>query len=105
MVPIGEWVLDTACRDWAQWRAMGLEPGRIAVNVSGRQLKYGGFAATVARTLLQHGLDSGELELEITESVAMDEDCGMVERCSACASWAFICPSTISAPAIPRCPI
>ena len=79
MVPMGEWVLDTACRDWAQWHGMGLEPGRIAVNVSGRQLKFGGFAATVARTLLQHGMDSGELELEITESVAMDEDCGMVE--------------------------
>ncbi|NHR05971.1 EAL domain-containing protein [Chromobacterium haemolyticum] len=79
MVPMGEWVLDTACRDWAQWHAMGLEPGRIAVNVSGRQLKYGSFADTVACTLRRHGLDSGELELEITESVAMDEDSGMVE--------------------------
>ncbi|OWY38793.1 diguanylate cyclase [Xenophilus sp. AP218F] len=77
IVQIGAWVLETACADIRRWQRAGLEPGRVAVNVSGRQLKHGNFAAQVEQTLRRHGLDSPALELEITESVAMEESCGM----------------------------
>ncbi|WP_293762032.1 EAL domain-containing protein [uncultured Aquitalea sp.] len=76
---IGEWVLDTTCSDMHRWLVAGVLPGRIAVNVSGRQLKYSSIVDTVSEALHRHGLDSSLLELEITESVAMDEDSGVVE--------------------------
>ncbi|BAK76145.1 diguanylate cyclase/phosphodiesterase with PAS sensor(s) [Pseudogulbenkiania sp. NH8B] len=79
IVPIGEWVLKTACRQVREWRERRLFGGRVAVNVSGRQLKFAGVVELVERTLEECGLPSSALELEITESVAMDEDSGMVE--------------------------
>jgi diguanylate cyclase (GGDEF)-like protein/PAS domain S-box-containing protein len=79
IIAIGEWVLHTACRHLRRWRDAGLPAGRIAVNVSGRQFKYGGIVETVRQTLLTHGLPSECLELEVTESVAMDEGESMTE--------------------------
>ncbi|OHX14253.1 diguanylate cyclase [Chromobacterium sphagni] len=79
IVQMGAWVLETACADIRRWRDAGLAPGRVAVNVSGRQLKYGDFVRQLERVLAEHGLDSAALELEITESVAMEEGGGMVE--------------------------
>ncbi|AUH52113.1 diguanylate cyclase [Chromobacterium sp. ATCC 53434] len=76
---IGDWVLSTACADIRRWRDAGLWPGRVAVNVSGRQLKHGDFVGQLERALSEYRLDSGALELEITESVAMEDDGGMVE--------------------------
>ncbi|RBJ66592.1 diguanylate cyclase, partial [Pseudomonas sp. MWU12-2534b] len=76
---IGAWVLETACADARRWRDAGLAPGRLAVNVSGRQLKHGDFVAELEQTLARHGLDSGALELEITESVVMEDAGGMVD--------------------------
>jgi len=76
---IGEWVLDSSCASIQRWRSAGLLQGRIAVNVSGRQLKYSSIVDTVASMLQRYDLPSNALELEITESVAMDEDSGMVE--------------------------
>ncbi len=79
IVQIGNWVLDTACADIRRWRDVGHLPGRVAVNVSGRQLKHGDFTRQLEDRLRRHGLDSADLELEITESVAMDEAGGMVD--------------------------
>ena len=76
---MGDWVLDTTCAAIRRWRDAGLLQGRIAVNVSGRQLKYSSIVDSVAQALERHSLPSSALELEITESVAMDEDSGMVE--------------------------
>ncbi|KZE33874.1 EAL domain-containing protein [Crenobacter luteus] len=70
---IGEWVLATACRDTRRWVAEGLFAGRMAVNLSGRQLKLGGLVDTVRAALADSGLESDYLELEVTESVAMDD--------------------------------
>jgi len=79
IVAIGEWVLHTACKQWRHWRDANLPAGRIAVNVSGRQFKFGGIVETVRQTLQTHGLPSECLELEVTESVAMDEGEGVTE--------------------------
>ncbi len=71
ILPIGEWVLETACADATAWaQASGQRP-RLAVNVSPRQLHQGRLVATVERVLAQTGLPPSQLELEITESAAM----------------------------------
>ncbi|CAN7630203.1 putative bifunctional diguanylate cyclase/phosphodiesterase [Mesorhizobium sp. LjRoot246] len=69
IVPLGEWALRKACTAAASWPA-GL---RIAVNVSAVQLKSGGFARNVISALAFSGVPAGRLELEITETVLMDE--------------------------------
>jgi diguanylate cyclase (GGDEF)-like protein/PAS domain S-box-containing protein len=69
IVPLGQWVLDEACRQLARWRADGLDIVRIAVNVSAEQFATGGFADDVAATLARHGVDPHALTLEVTESV------------------------------------
>lgn len=70
IVPIGEWVIETACRQAVVWRNAGL-PVRVAVNLSARQLRNEALADQIRATLERHGLEPGLLELEITESEAM----------------------------------
>jgi diguanylate cyclase (GGDEF)-like protein/PAS domain S-box-containing protein len=79
IVDIGDWVLDTACRNLRDWRARDLFDGRIAVNISGRQFKFGGIVEAVRLALEKHALPGGSLELEVTESVAMEEGPAMTE--------------------------
>ena len=79
IVSLGEWAFRTACETVAEWKRQALFPGRIAVNISGRQLKFGGIAELVSRTLSDLGMPSDCLELEVTESVAMDDDSGMID--------------------------
>ncbi|MCB1679695.1 MAG: EAL domain-containing protein [Halioglobus sp.] len=71
IVPIGAWVLRTACRQAVDWLADGRPLQRIAVNVSVRQFSQPDFVASVVATLRETGLDPAALELEITESVLM----------------------------------
>lgn len=70
---IGEWVLNTACRDARAWQLQGLPPLRVAVNVSGRQLAHDDVAERVAVALRSAGLDATWLEVEVTESVVMQD--------------------------------
>jgi diguanylate cyclase len=74
ILPIGEWVLRTACRQAKAWLDEGLPFGRIAVNVSGQQFILKDFSATVASVLAETGLPPSMLELEITESVVMKDE-------------------------------
>lgn len=70
---VGRWVLRTALADYARWRAAGLPAVRIAVNVSPTELKSQGFVAQI-EALLEDDANLAEgLELEITESVIMDD--------------------------------
>ncbi|ABA89553.1 sensor diguanylate cyclase/phosphodiesterase, CHASE4 and PAS domain-containing [Syntrophotalea carbinolica DSM 2380] len=68
IVPIGEWVLQEACRQVIAWREQGLPSIRVAVNISARQFRQSGFIEMVFRVLKQYGLAAEWLELEITES-------------------------------------
>ena len=69
---IGEWVLRMACSQAQQWRAEGLGPVRMAVNISGRQLRDNRLLHVVRETLEESGLDACCLKLELTESVLME---------------------------------
>ncbi len=71
IVPIGEWVLKTACAQNKSWQDQGLPPLRIAVNLSARQFIHENLLQDVARVLNETGLDATSLELEITESMVM----------------------------------
>ncbi len=73
IVPIGEWVLGKACRDLREWRDSGLPDLAVAVNLSTRQFRDQGLTAMVATALSHSGLDPRSLELEITESVMMEQ--------------------------------
>lgn len=69
---IGLWVLETACQQGVRWLAAGKQFGRIAVNVAGQQLQRSSFVEDVKRILTQTGLPATCLELEVTESVMMN---------------------------------
>ena len=78
IIPIGEWVLDEACRQMSQWYAQGYEHWRIAVNLSALQFCHAGLVNSVAAALERHQLPANSLTLEITETTAMsDADASM----------------------------
>ncbi|MEC4804639.1 MAG: EAL domain-containing protein [Jaaginema sp. PMC 1079.18] len=70
---IGEWVMNAACQQNRAWQLSGLPPIRMAINISGRQFQRENFAQLIARILTDTGLDPQDLEIEITESIAMQD--------------------------------
>ena len=74
IVPIGEWVLRSACTQARQWRDQGLPFGHISVNVSGTQFLQRDFPDLVARVLHESSLEPKWIELEITETVVMRDE-------------------------------
>ena len=74
IVPIGTWILETACREAQSWPTRdGGPPLSVAVNVSGRQIREPDFAETVLRALAVTGMDPRRLVLEVTESVLVED--------------------------------
>ena len=71
IVPIGEWMLRSVCRDLRAWRAAGLPSIRIGVNIAAPQFQQLSFALVVGSILREYACDPGVLELEITETVAV----------------------------------
>lgn len=70
---LGAFVLQAVCRRIATWRAQGLEPGRVAINISSEQLRTGGLVDDIARALLDTGARWSDLEVEITESMLITD--------------------------------
>lgn len=73
IVPIGEWILRESCRQNARWRAMGLPHIRVSVNLSPVQFGKPDLHEDVFRALDDAGLDADGLELEVTESLLMND--------------------------------
>jgi diguanylate cyclase (GGDEF)-like protein/PAS domain S-box-containing protein len=71
IVPIGEWVLRTACSQARKWHEQGLSPVTIAVNVSAVQFRHEGFCELIRRLLHETGIAAKYLELELTESLLL----------------------------------
>jgi diguanylate cyclase (GGDEF)-like protein len=70
---LGLWTLDAACAQLASWKAAGLHPGRIAVNVSALQFRDQRLPQMLSTALQTYDIQPGELELELTESTLMDD--------------------------------
>jgi diguanylate cyclase (GGDEF)-like protein/PAS domain S-box-containing protein len=71
IVPIGDWVLRTACAQVKEWQDAGLVAVPVAVNVSAIQFRQQGFAEVIRRILDETGLEPKYLELELTESLLL----------------------------------
>ena len=72
IVPIGSWVLQEACRQTRQWQLAGLPPFRVAVNLSPLQFRQPDLVEQIENVLTETGLSPEYLELEVTESLVMD---------------------------------
>jgi EAL domain-containing protein (putative c-di-GMP-specific phosphodiesterase class I) len=73
IVPIGEWVVRTACRQCKAWQDAGLPAVTVAVNISARQFREKNLLRVIADILAETGVDPARLELEVTESVIMQD--------------------------------
>jgi EAL domain-containing protein (putative c-di-GMP-specific phosphodiesterase class I) len=73
ILPINEWVLREACREAATWQRRGLPPLRIGVNLSSIQFQKQNVPLLVARVLAETGLDPRRLDLELTESMLLEQ--------------------------------
>lgn len=72
IIPIGEQALDMVCRQQRGWRESGLLRGRIAVNVAAPQIERSDYVDTLRRALARHQLTAEALEIEVTESLLME---------------------------------
>lgn len=73
IVPLGLWVMNTACSQLKEWHNSGLEQFAVSINVSPRQLKRGNLAEVVEDTLARTGLDASWLKLELTERTLVED--------------------------------
>ena len=79
IVPIGEWVLRTACAQGMAWQRQGLPPLTVAVNLSPRQLREPRLIERISGALRESGLPAVLLELELTEGVIMEDVKGNID--------------------------
>jgi len=83
ILEVGSWVLDEAAAQFAAWTREGLSPPPIAANVSSIQLSQGAFVRTVEAVLERHPSAQSGLDLEITESVLMEDLAGNIDKLKA----------------------
>ena len=79
IIPIGDWVLAQACRQAQQWVREGLPELSVAVNLSAIQFRRGSLEDSVAKALSDSGIDPTRLELELTESLLLDNSVGILD--------------------------
>lgn len=72
IIEIGEWVIEEASRQMSEWKREGLDPGYIAVNISAKQLIHGNLEKIVPTILKKHNCLTEWIELELTESIIMN---------------------------------
>ena len=73
ILPLGRWVIETACRQAAAWRLNGVGDVPVSVNVSARQFRNGDLVEVIAAELERSGLPAEFFEIELTEGVLMDD--------------------------------
>jgi len=74
ILPVGAWVIRTACAQLAEWDRMGLPQMRMAVNLSARQFRHLYLASMVEDSLRENYIEPGRLEIELTESLLMEDN-------------------------------
>src|SRR5699024_6092487 len=73
IIPIGKWVLETACQQLKEWQMLGYSTITMAVNISIAQFNHPKFTRFVERALTNVGLDPKYLNIEVTESMMLDK--------------------------------
>ncbi|MGO8683074.1 MAG: EAL domain-containing protein, partial [Thermoleophilia bacterium] len=73
IVPLGDWIMREACRQAASWQSLCSRPVFVAVNLSPRQFREHDLSASIKTALLATGLEPSLLQIEVTESLAMDD--------------------------------
>jgi PAS domain S-box-containing protein/diguanylate cyclase (GGDEF)-like protein len=86
IVPMGAWVLQTACRQLKIWSDAGIPPIRLGVNVSGRQFREQNLPLLVAESIAETGVSPDQLDLELTESMLMADGEGTLKMLRALAA-------------------
>ncbi len=79
IVPVGRWVLKSACRHLRMWQDRFRNPPKIAVNVSARQFLFPGFVETLEHTIEKSGVDPSFLKIELTESIMLYNSGAIIE--------------------------
>jgi diguanylate cyclase (GGDEF)-like protein len=79
IVGIGDWVLEQACRNWSAWHEAGIDPGFLAINISRIQFRKR-FSRRLAELMSIYGIPPKAFELEITESVLLDDHYEVAEE-------------------------
>lgn len=79
IIPITEWVLKTACEQTMAWHEEGAEDLRISVNLSGKHFRHRNLAQTITKALDDSGLPPSCLELELTETILMENQDSTIE--------------------------
>jgi diguanylate cyclase (GGDEF)-like protein len=77
---IGEWVIDEACRQQAEWTKAGLGHLKVAINISAQQVKLGACSPSLKQAMQRHGNSPDQIEIEVTESMVLDD----VEAAAGC---------------------
>jgi len=80
IVPMGKWVIRSACDQVRAWQRGGVITPRVAVNLSARQLRAPEFIGSVAAIIAETGISADLLELELTESILMDPDAQRIDE-------------------------
>ena len=83
IVPIGDWVVERACRQLADWAVSGFGIGRLGINVSAVQLRGTGLLDALSRALDRNALSSAQIDLEITENAMMLDESEAIRCLSA----------------------
>jgi diguanylate cyclase (GGDEF)-like protein len=73
IIPLGRWVAEAAFRQSLAWRASGADPGRLAINVSPRQILHASFCDELERLIRELGVDPTTIEFEVTESCLVQD--------------------------------
>ncbi|GLI97276.1 bifunctional diguanylate cyclase/phosphodiesterase [Sphingobium sp. BS19] len=79
IVELGDWIMDQVCETAARWARQGLDQ-RVAINISTRELSQADFFLRLRHTMARHGTPADRIELEITESLAMEMDERLIDQ-------------------------
>jgi diguanylate cyclase (GGDEF)-like protein/PAS domain S-box-containing protein len=77
--PLGAWVIDSVCKQLAEWTAAGFPPMPVSINISPRQFNQEDLLDTIKAALLRHNIDAGLLEIEITENCLARDKTGFLK--------------------------
>lgn len=83
IIPIGNWVLNTACRQLVEWEKAGINIPHISVNISPKQFHEKDFVETVSNIVEQNNINPSRIYLEITETVMMENQESMTAKINA----------------------